>query len=47
MTSQVSDVAISSRSIRRVATMHGILSFFFNVAVLALTINTVSNAISS
>jgi len=47
MTSQVSDVTISSRSIRRVATMHGILSFFFNVAVLALTINTVSNAISS
>ena len=47
MTSQVSDVAISSRSIRRIATMHGILSFFFNVAVLALTINTVSNAISS
>jgi uncharacterized membrane protein len=47
MTSQVSDVAISSRSIRRVATMHGILSFFFNVAVLALTINTVSNAISN
>ncbi|MGN6573256.1 MAG: DUF1345 domain-containing protein [Pseudolabrys sp.] len=47
MTSQVSDVAISSRSIRRIATMHGILAFFFNVAVLALTINTVSNAISN
>jgi len=27
--------------------MHGILSFFFNVAVLALTINTVSNAVSN
>lgn len=45
MTSQVSDVGISSRSIRRVATMHGILSFFFNVTVLALTVNMVSNAI--
>ena len=42
MTSQVSDVAITSRGIRRVATMHGVLSFFFNVAVLALTINIVS-----
>jgi uncharacterized membrane protein len=47
MTSQVSDVAITSKSIRRIATMHGVLSFFFNVAVLALTINTVSNAISA
>ena len=45
MTSQVSDVAITSRSIRRVATMHGTLSFFFNVTVLALTVNMVSNVI--
>ena len=42
MTSQVSDVAITSKSIRHVATMHGVLSFFFNVTVLALTINVVS-----
>ena len=42
MTSQVSDVAITSKSIRRIATMHGALSFFFNVTVLALTINIVS-----
>ncbi|HZP70316.1 MAG TPA: DUF1345 domain-containing protein [Pseudolabrys sp.] len=45
MTSQVSDVAITSRVIRRVATAHGVLSFFFNVSVLALTINMVSNLI--
>jgi len=45
MTSQVSDVAITSRSIRRIAIMHGALSFFFNVTVLALTVNMVSNAI--
>jgi uncharacterized membrane protein len=45
MTSQVSDVAITSKTIRRVATMHGVLSFFFNVTVLALTVNTMSNAI--
>jgi uncharacterized membrane protein len=45
MTSQVSDVAITSKSIRHVASMHGVLSFFFNVTVLALTVNMVSNAI--
>ena len=45
MTSQVSDVAITSRSIRRVAAMHGVLSFFFNVTVLALTVNMVSSVI--
>ena len=45
MTSQVSDVQITSRSIRRIATMHGVLSFFFNLGILALTINMVSNLI--
>ena len=45
MTSQVSDVAISSRSIRRVAALHGALSFFFNLTVLALTVNMISNLI--
>jgi uncharacterized membrane protein len=45
MTSQVSDVAITSKVIRRVATIHGVLSFFFNVSVLALTVNMVSNLI--
>jgi uncharacterized membrane protein len=45
MTSQVSDVAITSKIIRRVAALHGVLSFFFNVSVLALTVNMVSNLI--
>ncbi|HUK33060.1 MAG TPA: DUF1345 domain-containing protein [Vicinamibacterales bacterium] len=45
MTSQVSDVAISSKSIRRTATAHGVLSFIFNAAILALTINIVAGAI--
>jgi uncharacterized membrane protein len=43
MTSQVSDVSIASRSIRRVAALHGVLSFFFNLTVLALTVNMISN----
>ena len=45
MTSQVSDVGITSKVIRRVATIHGVLSFFFNVVVLALTVNMVANLI--
>ncbi len=45
MTSQVSDVAITSKVIRRMAALHGALSFFFNLTVLALTVNMVSNII--
>ena len=36
MTSQVSDVVITSKVIRRIVTVHGALAFFFNVAVFAL-----------
>jgi uncharacterized membrane protein len=43
MTSQVSDIAISSRSIRRTATAHGIVSFVFNAALLALTVNVAAS----
>jgi len=43
MTAQVSDVQITSKTIRRLTTVHGVVSFFFNVAVLALTVNIVSN----
>lgn len=39
MTSQVSDVAVRSPAIRRVVTAHGILSFFFNTALIALSVN--------
>lgn len=45
MTSQVSDVPITSKVIRRMVTMHGVLSFFFNLVVLALTVNVVANLI--
>jgi uncharacterized membrane protein len=43
MTAQVSDVQITSKTIRRLTTAHGVVSFFFNVAVLALTVNIVSS----
>jgi uncharacterized membrane protein len=42
MTAQVSDVQITSKAIRRLTTAHGAVSFFFNVTVLALTVNIVS-----
>lgn len=42
MTCQTADLTISARRIRRVATMHGVLAFFFNLGVLAMTINVLS-----
>jgi uncharacterized membrane protein len=45
MTSQVSDVVITSKVIRRVVAVHGALAFFFNVSVIALTVNIISNLI--
>jgi uncharacterized membrane protein len=38
-TFQVSDVAITGKMTRRVAAAHGVLSFLFNVAILALVVN--------
>jgi uncharacterized membrane protein len=47
MTSQVSDVSVTSRSLRGVISMHGVLSFFFNLGILALTVNMLSNLIGA
>ena len=41
-TFQVSDVQISSKRIRRVALLHGLLSFALNTFVVALTINLIA-----
>jgi uncharacterized membrane protein len=45
MTSQVSDVSITSKAIRQTALAHGIVSFMFNAALLALTVNIAASAI--
>ena len=45
MTSQVSDVNVTSRTMRRLSLMHGVLSFFFNTSILAMTINIVAGLI--
>jgi uncharacterized membrane protein len=45
MTSQVSDVAIASRRMRRLTLIHGVLSFMFNIAILALAINIIAGGL--
>jgi len=45
MTSQVSDVAVTSQEIRRIVTAHAVLSFIFNATLLALTVNLAASAI--
>jgi len=37
--SQTSDVSIRTKALRRLATLHAVISFFFTVAVLALAVN--------
>jgi len=43
MTCQVSDVQVTSKRMRRLALLHGVISFAFNTFILALLINTISS----
>jgi uncharacterized membrane protein len=45
MTAQVSDVGITDKTIRRTATAHGIVSFVYNTALVALMVNIAASAI--
>ena len=45
MTAQVSDVGVTDRMIRRTATAHGIVSFVYNTALVALMVNIAASAI--
>jgi uncharacterized membrane protein len=45
MTSQVSDVAVTGRTIRRTVAAHGVVSFLFNAALIALTVNIAASAL--
>ena len=45
MTSQVSDVAVTGRVIRRTVAAHGVVSFLFNAALIALTVNIAASAL--
>lgn len=42
MTFQVSDVQVTSKSLRKLVMLHGLLSFGFNTIMIALTINLVA-----
>ena len=46
MTSQVSDVLVTSRPMRRLILMHGLLAFGFNVVVVALSVNIFASLIA-
>jgi uncharacterized membrane protein len=41
MTAQVSDVQVLTTAMRRLTMFHGIVSFFYNIALLALAVNIV------
>ena len=45
MTSQVSDVQVTSREMRRLTLIHSVLSFGFNMLILALSINVVAGSL--
>jgi uncharacterized membrane protein len=45
MTAQVADVGITTRQIPRTVAAHGVVSFFFNAALLALIVNIAASAI--
>jgi uncharacterized membrane protein len=45
MTAQVSDVGITDKTIRRTVTAHGIISFVYNTALVALMVNIAASAI--
>jgi uncharacterized membrane protein len=46
MTSQVSDVAVTAKALRRFVAAHGVVSFVFNAALLALTVNIAASALA-
>lgn len=45
MTCQVSDVQVTSRSMRRLTLLHGVLAFFFNTVILALAVNLLASSL--
>ncbi|AMJ64275.1 DUF1345 domain-containing protein [Hymenobacter sp. PAMC 26628] len=46
MTAQTADIGISSREIRAIALLHGLISFLFNTAIVALTIGTIGGVLN-
>jgi uncharacterized membrane protein len=45
MTFQVSDVAVTQKTIRRMVVAHGVVSFFFSAAIIAVMVNIAASII--
>jgi len=45
MTSQTSDVSVTSRQMRRLTLVHGVMDFIYNIATLAMSINIIGGVI--
>lgn len=45
MTSQTSDVTITASAFRRLVLLHSVVSFFFNVIIIAITVNVVAGVL--
>jgi uncharacterized membrane protein len=45
MTCQVSDVQVTSRPMRRLTLLHGVLAFLFNTVILALAVNLLASSL--
>ena len=45
MTAQTADISISGRTLRRVALLHGLISFVFNTTLVALVISGIAGAL--
>lgn len=47
MAAQVADVTVTSKPLRRIVTIHSIVSFVFNVTLIAMSVSIFSDAISA
>jgi uncharacterized membrane protein len=47
MAAQVADVAVTSKPVRRIVTIHSFVSFVFNVTLIAMTVSIINDAISA
>jgi uncharacterized membrane protein len=47
MTSQVSEVEIRDRDLRKLVLVHGLSAFVFSIGILAMTVNAIGDLVSS
>ena len=47
MTFQVSDVGVTSKHVRRLVLVHGMVAFVFTTTIIALTVNLAASAFAT